>query len=65
MSVVANLGFFIVSWGVLLDVAGGDMLDDGAIGHACTQARLGRYEPCDIHWIDEEVECLMEIWEEG
>lgn len=49
----------------LLDVAGGDMLDDGAIGHACAQARLGRYEPHDIHWIDEEVECLTEIWGEG
>lgn len=46
-------------------MAGGDMLDDGATGHACAQARLGRYEPRGMHWIDEEVECLMEIWEEG
>lgn len=39
------------------------MLDNGAIGHVCGQAQLGRHEPCDIHLIDEEVECLMDIWD--
>lgn len=30
-----------------------------------SQARLGWYEPRGIHWIDEKVECLMEIREEN
>lgn len=40
-------------------------LEDGILVHACAQGQLGRYEPHDICWIDEEVEYLVGNLPEG